>query len=126
MNTFEAVGYLTLWFFLSLALHIAWPTRFRNGYIMRAIRKIVHKPKESTWVWLSFIGVALLVSSLVETVSSDRAGDVVYWMILLGQLLDDYLNGDDDSWKKRWEGVKNKIKWLMELPPKPAEGQVQS
>lgn len=42
-------------------------------------------------------------------------------------LVDDLLNGDDEQRKKRWDAVRNKIKWRMELPaPVPAGSRVGS
>lgn len=41
---------------------------------------------------------------------------LLFWGPVILVVLDDYFFGDDDAWKRRWEGVKNKIKWKMDLP----------
>ena len=38
-----------------------------------------------------------------------------FWFLVIVLYLDDYLFGDDDG-KRRWDWVRNKIKWKMELP----------
>lgn len=40
--------------------------------------------------------------------------------------LDDFVNGDDDDKKRRWEAVKNKIKWLWTPQMEPAGVKVGS
>jgi hypothetical protein len=45
--------------------------------------------------------------------------NVIYWTVYIALYMDDYLTGDDDKWKKFKDAVKNKIKWLMDLPKEP-------
>lgn len=45
----------------------------------------------------------------------------VFWIVAIAFIVDDYYFGDDDERKKRWDLMKNKIKWLMDLPPVPVE-----
>lgn len=116
MNTWESVGWLMLWVAATTFIQIKWPKRWHNGYIYKAITKIVHSPPDSLAVMFTFFGFALGISYAVDLFVGDRAGDAIYWAVLLLQVLDDYWNGDDDQRKKRWEAAKNKIKWLMELP----------
>lgn len=42
--------------------------------------------------------------------------NMLYGLALLALWLDDWFTGDDDERKRRWEAVKNKVKWLMVLP----------
>lgn len=51
---------------------------------------------------------------------------VAYWIILFGYwwpyttlFLDDIITGKDRNWKKKWDAVKNKIRWKWLPTPRP-------
>lgn len=52
---------------------------------------------------------------------------IFYYLVICALYLDDYFTGDDDDMKKKWQEVRNKIKWKMKLPaPAPAGSRVGS
>lgn len=61
-----------------------------------------------------------IVTLLLQiTIWPQLAGNLyypVFWGVVIALMLDDYYFGDDDKWKKLWEGIKNTVKWKMELP----------
>lgn len=50
----------------------------------------------------------------------------VFWAVFIILYLDDYLFGDDDNFKRFWEGVRNRIKWKMELPEPATDPRAKS
>lgn len=50
-------------------------------------------------------------------------GDLVYWIPWTLVHLDDWVTGGDDDWRRLLEGGRNRVKWLMELPPVPKPGE---
>lgn len=40
----------------------------------------------------------------------------LFYYSLLALYLDDWLTGDIDKWKRRWQSLKNKIKWKVFVP----------
>lgn len=120
-----------LWFALWLVVDIAVPQRrLCRGYVSRLLAKVI--PPKRWWypkgrfhhglyrniIWWLLCGV---LNQLVAR----QFRDILFWGGLILLYLDDYVNGDDDDPKKRWEGVKNKIKWKMRLP-EPLTDQVAS
>lgn len=56
---------------------------------------------------------------VIATQSDIVGGSVMYGLIVIF-FIDDYYNGDD-NWRKRWQEVRNRIKWKMKLPaPQPS------
>lgn len=66
----------------------------------------------------------LLVSAGIAAffATHNRLFTTVYWIVVNGLLADDLITGcDSDRWKRRWESVKNKVKWVVPKPaPRPA------
>lgn len=99
------------------------PARLGRGRITRALRflppKVVFSPP---WVRLSRYFLLAICAGPIEQLAGGiwLDADVVYWVGCIVLLLDDYLTGDDDRWRRFWEAVRNKVRWLMELPA-PAE-----
>ena len=109
------------WMVLGLAVQwgmiLMWPRRIGKGLVTKKM-----------WRW------PLIGSSLPTTVRSKQVfsliavfwtiqfgvADTIYgvagfWVALIGLYLDDYLFGDDEG-KRRWDWVRNKIRWKMALP----------
>ncbi len=110
------------WFVLymgaCLFVQLFMPEKFANGLTGKAIKKWV---KDQTlrhftryYVWF---GVFWLICRPSLWHTTPIWG--VFWLVASLFVLDDYLFGDDDKWKRLWEGVKNTIKWKMDLPPEP-------
>jgi hypothetical protein len=55
-----------------------------------------------------------------------KLANAAYFVPFVCLYLDDYLTGDDDKWRRFWEGVRNKIKWLMKLPQPASEPRAAS
>lgn len=65
-------------------------------------------------------GTAFAISNFIPKAMED----LVWWAPQIVVLLDDWLFHDTDL-KKKWDMVRNKIKWRMELP-EPLHDQVAS
>lgn len=114
-----AVGTTAIFFWL---LAVA-PDRVGRGRLTRALRVLPPRRFFSIpWVRFSRFIVLSLVAGPVENVVGGiwERYDLVYWGGCIVYFLDDYLTGDDDRWRRFKDAVRNKIRWLMELP-KPAE-----
>lgn len=125
--------WLGAWLLISIWLQAVFPKRYDNGYIARFQKKIVTfvvGPKQFSLRWFGFdllvfvvlmtpIGIA--IGKLLALVGFEELDDKGAWIALLLRLLDDYLNGEDDGWKKRWEAVKNKVKWKWTPAMEPAK-----
>ncbi len=127
MGTWTWAGYYFLWI---IAMNVVPERKKQNGYIWRGLRATMFRwilsqkpPKQMMRRFLTF---SFALWAITEPFLNEPISGSLFYTLLIVMELDDYLNGDDDDRKKRWEAVKNKIKWLMDLPPKPAEGQVQS
>lgn len=96
--------------------------RLCKGFITKKVLRRVIPPR-SMWntgtsghgyrylIWLGFNFITLFVFHL-----RDIYWDALFWGVMIVLLMDDYIFGDDDRWKRLWEGGKNKVKWLMDLP----------
>ena len=40
----------------------------------------------------------------------------IYWIIYIALFADDLLTGDINKWKKRWQSLKNKVRWQKFQP----------
>ena len=116
--------YYFLWFFVEMFL----PDRkAQKGYIWRAVRvtlfRYFWKMKPPKQMFRRFVIFSLFIWYIIEIFvpASELKRSCLFFAFLTVVSLDDYLNGDDDDRKKRWDIVRNKIKWRMELPPQPQE-----
>lgn len=107
----------------SLFIQIFMPRRFANGLSGKIFKKRVksqfgrHSARYYLWLlafWLMF---------RPSWFSYTRIWDA-FWAVAALFIVDDYIFGKDDTWKKLWAGAKNKIKWKMDLPPEPARQEV--
>jgi hypothetical protein len=96
------------------------PTRVGKGKLVskRYARLMRRFPLVSAWV-VPFIFGWQLMASLV---SYPLCTVPVLFFIVMA--LDDFFTGDDRI-KKRFFAFKNKVKWLMELPPEPIPVRVR-
>lgn len=107
----------TVFFFTNL---LASPTRVGKGkLISRHYKKLILRYPLCSVCVPVFVVAWQLMASLV----SDPLCTVPV-LFFLAMALDDYFTGDD-HWKKRFFAFKNKVKWLMELPPEPIPVRVR-
>lgn len=100
--------------------------RLCRGLFTRFVLKRVVPPRRiwnnggvgHSYRYMLWLGMTLILQYGLGVLNT-KAWNPIFWAPLILVLLDDYIFGDDDAWKRRWEGVKNKIKWQMELPPEP-------
>lgn len=102
------MGYVALVWILPLR-------KIQNGYFWRGVRKLL--PGR----WGSRDPIVVVVRHLVSYfgwygvclfVLPDPWFEAVFFPALIVIGLDDLYNGDDDDRKRRWESLKNKVKWL--------------
>ena len=98
-----------------------------KGYITRGIKKVVppkkwwsNGPGGHAYRYLLWYGTFILLSSFVVKMKTDT-WSLIFWGALIIVLLDDYLFGDDEWRKRLWEGVRNRVKWQMDLPAEPVK-----
>jgi len=114
------------WVILGLAVQwfvmLAFPTRIGKGVLTKLM-----------WSW-PLIGSRLPVRVRMKQVfiligihwtiqfgitDTKVYGIAAFWCALIALYVDDYLFGDDEG-RRRWESVRNKVKWRMALPePQP-------
>lgn len=123
------VAYFIVWFVVMMMVP---PRKHQRGYIWRLLRKLPpwvfirgeFNPREfrtlfRTWLRFIILAWALLGVLSVIGVSGGLHGALFYTTLTVIEL-DDLYNGDDEDRKRRWEGVKNKVKWLWTPAMEPA------
>lgn len=117
-----------LYYLLWIVVDFAVPRRKeQKGYIWRAVRAtlfrwfFIKKPPEQLFRRFMVFSAIVYYGVLLQLPLSDFQTGALFFAFFTVLALDDYLNGDDDDRKKRWDWVRNKIRWLMELPAKPQE-----
>lgn len=90
-------------------------TRYILARIIPPRRWWKSAPGNDTYRYFLWMGVNLPLQYTV-LLHNDALGEAIFWGGYILMLLDDYLFGDDNSWKKFKEWAGNKIKWKMELP----------
>jgi hypothetical protein len=96
---------------------VCWPTRYTNGLASKLWRRIIRWPRTPFWLRVAQITVVFAIAKPLP----GHLGVAVYYGGVLVLVLDDFLFGDDQDWRKRWEGVRNRIRWRMKLPQPAAE-----
>lgn len=95
-----------------------------NGYITRWLRKwmrprfLWESPRDafhSRYMYWLIITLGPLLASVIRS----DVYRLIFWPVVIGLCLDDYLNGDDELKKKLHELV-NKVKWLWTPQMEPA------
>lgn len=103
-----------VWLAFSLANLLARPIRVGRGkLISRRYAKLSQRYPLITVGVIPCIFAWQLIASLIADPLC-----IVPLLPFVIMALDDYFTGDD-RWKKRFFAFKNKVKWLMELPPEP-------
>lgn len=119
------------YFITSLIIQVAsqtiYPDRYCRGIISRKMRKLFRWPDNFFLSFAAFrIGQMTLLALLQNFIIIHVSNNSFYWIGIIILFLDDAFFGDDDDrWKRRWQAVKNKIKWKMVLP-KPQTAQASS
>lgn len=91
----------------------AWKGNFGRLFIKLPLVRNLHRWGGPFFFWLVWWQFLIVVGTFTIHDPS------LTFFIDTARRLDDYFNHDDDSWRKLWEGVRNKVKWKMELPPEP-------
>jgi len=109
-------AYLGLYWACQIFLSLAYPRRYGNGFTGKALKKLVRQQQSRVLVrYLLWFGIAVVVWGWAHI------PDVPFWPVAVGFFIDDYLFGDDEDLKRRWQAAKNSVKWKMKLPePAPA------
>lgn len=105
-----------------------FPERNMKGYIGRYLRKLVRRlwgEAELTFGYFGRYFVLLMFAANVMAVpyylalwwlgigkDPDERYGMAITIAMVVWAVDDHINGDDDNRKRRWESVKNKVKWL--------------
>jgi len=108
-------AYLGLYWTAQFFVALGFPKRYGNGFTGKAIRRWVKQPSSRVFVrYMAWFGVTIAVWGW-------HAPNAIFWPVAIGFLIDDYVFGDDEDLKRRWQAVKNSVKWKMKLPePAPA------
>lgn len=75
----------------------------------RRLRRKMYWPP-GAWRPLQEVLPLLVISFVCATVVTVNSW-IAYWTTLAILYGDDWIHGGDDSWKKRWARLRNKIKW---------------
>lgn len=103
--------------------HLTWPLR------KKIIVYFIQNGKRISPFWLFLIatgggirtGQLMLIMAVTfapGTIAGAHFLFPVYWGSVIALYLDDYFT-DNNQWKRRWEGAKNRIKWLWTPAPIP-------
>lgn len=99
--------WFALYFVAAEGLYWFWPNRVGNGYSARWLKRWVEFPYfRFVMRYVLWVGIAIIVAT----------GNAIFWGVAVSFVLDDYFFGKDNNWRRKWDFVKNHIKWLMELP----------
>ena len=71
------------------------------------------------WTRLNQYLTLIMVSIPLGVIFSNDFALPLHYIVIIALHLDDWLTGDDDEWKRFKEWAANKVKWKMELPPRP-------
>lgn len=127
------MNFIVWWVLYFMALFFVPKAKVHKGYGWSFLRRWIYP-----WKWipavypdwrepLHSLGRLLALGCLLWPLAFFQdEGWVWFYLAIIVLALDDYVNGDDDDRKKRHEWVKNKIKWLMQLPAPPQEVKVRS
>lgn len=99
----------------------AKPGCVMRGYFGRGIRRI-WRYRNPYLAWLALFGLWWFIARVLDLAVGPAVEQVVFWSGYIGQALDDYFFGDDDDRRRFWEGVRNRVKWKMELPRRQPTG----
>lgn len=58
----------------------------------------------------------VIVVSFAAAAASEWLYQAVFWAVSFALILDDYLTGDDERWKRFRDWCGNRVRWLMEMP----------
>lgn len=93
------------------------PDKLEQGKITRVMKKLVKFPIDFYLATFGVFRIAQMIAFYFvdEYIwhSPHESADFIFIIVLY---LDDIYFNDDDKWKKRWQTLKNKIKWKMTLP----------
>lgn len=90
--------------------------QFRGKMLTVPIRKMVRFFDRHPFV----LRITQLEAQGLPTQYVFHASDRMIWVVgglwIAALCIDDYLTGDDDSWRKFKDWARNKVKWRMQLP----------
>lgn len=111
------------WAWMALGLTVQWfvglafPKRIGKGLLTKPMwRWPVFGSARPTMVRSKqiFVLLALFYALVFGTALSDLYVTAGLWVLIIALYIDDYLFGDDEG-KRRWDWVRNKVKWRMKL-----------
>ena len=102
----------------AVSIGYRFPRRLFRGVLTRKMCSLVYGTNARQWpVDFQCLSIRLLQVVLLAVLSYTLLSSLAFWLLQAGLYLDDLLTGDDDDrWRRRWESLKNKVKWKMRLP----------
>jgi hypothetical protein len=115
---------VTVWFWLVLMIIVGWATgryyqaNFANGILTRWPARLIKLPRPLNRRLMRLFQTLFIYAWFLAHLSNSNQYFIVTFIAPLIVLdLDDVLTSDhDDRWKRRWQAVRNKIKWKMDIP----------
>lgn len=121
---YNLVGGLVVWLFVctDLTLVFRYPKRQDRGMLTRMQARAVHGT--DSLIACKLVRLFDLLFVVVVNVVMALGLHTPYWWVpwvpLVVLNVDDLVTGDDDDrWRRRWQAVKNRVRWRMVLPPVP-------
>lgn len=120
----------TTWIVLSLIAQVSLPMLNPRGYqrgriLTMPMRRMFPKLFDHAACRIAQLFCLVPLDWFAHSVSSaDTTISIVFSIVVIALYFDDWLTNHDD-FKKKWDWVRNKIKWKMKLPvPAPAGSKV--
>lgn len=127
MANLVAAGWFIAWIGLVFWVSLSYPQRYCRGIISRKWQKVIFRNRNVdkwgehfqrlTTRMSQLLAWGMVAAALHYGPAKWDVPDAIYWPVAAIPYIDDVLTGDDDDrWKRRWQAVKNKLKWRMVLP----------
>lgn len=139
------IGLGVAWFMLLNWEFAVYPKRVDKGYLGQLQRKLLIRLFLNRMSMSQLLRLGMWRMFLMDMLCFVLVMTPFSWILLFGlplvgfdpgggyfflayiiRIFDDILNGEDDAWKKRWDSVKNKVKWKWTPAMEPASTRLGS